>query len=75
MGNPISEIDQPLKEPTMNLPMSHADAMDIIKASATVTVLSYDEAIAIYLRATGLLADGADMLGAPVPDDWKPRAN
>jgi hypothetical protein len=59
----------------MEKPMSHQDAMDIINASATVTALSYDEAVAIYLRATGLLADGADMLGAPVPDDWKPRAN
>lgn len=53
--------------------MTHDEAMDLIAETLTVTVLSYDEAIAIYLRARGFLRDGSPVLGAPVPDDWAPE--
>ena len=53
-------------------PLSHDDAMDLIRKALTVTVISYDEAIAIYLRARGFLCDGAPVLGLPVPEDWLP---
>ena len=54
-------------------PMTHSEALDLICKACTVTILSYDEAIAIYLRARGFLRDGSPVLGAPVPDDWAPQ--
>ena len=54
-------------------PMTHSEALDLICKACTVTILSYDEAIAIYLRARGFLRDGSPVMGAPVPDDWVPE--
>ena len=54
-------------------PMTHSEALDLICKACTVTILSYDEAIAIYLRARGFLRDGSPVMGAPVPDDWAPE--
>lgn len=54
-------------------PMTHDEAMDLISKAITVTVISYEEAIAIYLRARRFLRDGSPVLGAPVPDDWAPQ--
>ena len=51
---------------------THHGAMTLIDCACTVTTLSYEEAIAIYLRARGILADGAEMLGAPIPSGWVP---
>ena len=52
--------------------MTHDKSMKLIARTLTVTTLSYEEAIAIYLRSRGILKDGNEMLGAPVPDDWNP---
>ena len=52
--------------------MTHNEAMDLIRRAASVTTLSYEEAVAIYLRARGILIDGQEMLGAAVPADWQP---
>lgn len=43
--------------------MTHNEAMDLIRRAASVTTLSYEEAVAIYLRARGILMDGQEMLG------------
>jgi hypothetical protein len=51
---------------------SHDEAMTLISRASSVTTLSYEEAIAVYLRARGILRDGNEMLGAPIPDDWSP---
>lgn len=51
---------------------THAEAMEIIRNAYSVTTLSYEEVIAIYLRSRGILNDDADLLGAPIPCDWKP---
>lgn len=47
--------------------LSHDEAMDLITGACTVSFLSYEEAIAVYLRARGVLSDGAKTLGAPIP--------
>jgi hypothetical protein len=54
--------------------MNHAEAIDLIRNTARETFLSYEEAVAVYLRARGFLNDGATELGAPVPEDWSPVA-
>lgn len=51
---------------------SHSDAMALIFGALSVTTLSYEEAIAIYLRARGILDDGNEMMGAAVPWHWVP---
>lgn len=51
---------------------SHAEAMALISGAHSATTLSYEEAIAVYLRARGILRDGNEMLGAPIPADWNP---
>jgi hypothetical protein len=52
---------------------THSEAMGMIRAANTVTILNYEEAIAIYLRARGILNDGQNMLGDLIPLDWKPK--
>lgn len=54
----------------MSLSMTHDEAMRLLRDVGTT--LSYEETVAIYLRARGILRDGQEMLGAPIPDDWKP---
>lgn len=54
---------------------THEEAMDFIRAAHTVTTLSYEEVISVYLRARGILQDGADMLGAPIPRQWEPPSD
>lgn len=51
---------------------SHEYAMDLIIRGASMSTLSYEEAIGVYLRARGILNDGARILGAPIPPDWEP---
>lgn len=53
--------------------MTHDEAMDLILGAAGMTVLSYEEAIAVYLRARKILNDGERTLGAPIPADWTPQ--
>lgn len=50
----------------------HDEAMSLIYGAHSVTTLSYEEVIAIYLRARGILRDGEEMLGAPIPSEWSP---
>jgi hypothetical protein len=50
----------------------HDEAMSLIRRAHSVTILSYEEAIAVYLRARGILNDGEKVLGAPIPADWSP---
>lgn len=52
--------------------MTHDEAMQFISRTLTVTTLSYEEAIAVYLRFRGILNDGNEVLGAPIPKDWQP---
>lgn len=52
---------------------SHDEAMDMIIGCGRVTTLSYEEAIAIYLRMRGILEDGAEAMGAPIPVGWQPH--
>ena len=52
--------------------VGHMEATDFIYSAASVCALSYAEAVAIYLRARGLLDDGVTHLGAPIPADWEP---
>jgi DNA-binding XRE family transcriptional regulator len=49
---------------------THAEALDLIRQTEAVTAISHAQIIAIYLRATGALADGAQRLSDPVPDNW-----
>lgn len=57
---------------------THDEAMGVISRACTVTILSYEEAIGIYLRERGILRDEhcagqpGEMLGAPIPLDWQP---
>jgi hypothetical protein len=51
---------------------SHDEAMETIVGAAGVATLSYEEAIAAYLRMRGILNDGEEMLGASVPAGWTP---
>lgn len=51
---------------------THDEAMSLISRAHSVTTLSYEEAIAIYLRSRGILGDGEEVLGAPIPRDWVP---
>lgn len=48
-------------------PCSHDAAMDTILAASGMTTLSYEEAIAVYLRLRGFLQDGALPLAAELP--------
>ena len=50
----------------------HNGAMEYVLGAASVTTLSYEEAIATYLRARGILRDGAKALADPIPRDWAP---
>jgi hypothetical protein len=50
----------------------HDEAMSLIFGAHTVSMLSYEEAIAIYLRARGILVDHAAELAAEIPPNWKP---
>lgn len=52
--------------------MTHGQAIDLIRNAGREVFLSYEETVAIYLRARGILNDGAAELGAPVPEDWSP---
>ena len=51
---------------------THEEVMDDVRAILTVTTLSYEEVIALYLRGRGILQDGADLAAAPVPAGWTP---
>lgn len=51
----------------------HDEAMGMIIGCARVTTLSYEEAIAIYLRMRGILKDAAEAMGAPIPAGWQPH--
>ena len=51
---------------------THDEAMAIINATAYVKSLSYEEAIAVYLRARHILKDTYDYLASPMPVDWEP---
>jgi len=51
---------------------THDEAMSLISRANSVTTLRYEEAIAVYLRARGILRDGQDFLGASIPSDWQP---
>lgn len=53
--------------------MSHNEALHLIQSAHSVSTLSYEEAISIYLRARGILRDGQKLLSAPVPEDWDPQ--
>lgn len=54
-------------------PTTHEYAMDLISRAFSVTTLSYEEAIAIYLRARGILRDDSEMMAGPIPPDWTPE--
>lgn len=53
-------------------PLSHEQAMQVIYDAMTVSTLSYEEAIAVYLRSRQILNDDPERLGDPVPKDWTP---
>lgn len=53
-------------------PDTHEKAMDSILRCAGVSTLSYEEAIAVYLRARGILRDEARVMAEPIPEDWSP---
>lgn len=53
---------------------THAEAMSIICATSYVTGLSYEEAIAVYLRARHILRDEYSVLASPMPTNWEPTA-
>jgi hypothetical protein len=55
-----------------DMELDHAAAMDLIHGAATVSSLSYEEAIAVYLRARGILKDTSTTLAAPIPQGWMP---
>lgn len=57
---------------TIKLPTDHDGAMSMILGAASVSPPSYEEAIAIYLRARGILNDGTGLMSAPIPSDWEP---
>lgn len=62
-----------MTDKTNNAPYpTHEAAMEAILAACGVTTLSYEEAIAIYLRGRGILRDGARVLGSPIPPGWTP---
>jgi hypothetical protein len=52
--------------------MSHNEAMETIIAAAKMSTLSYEEAVACYLRARGILNDNAEYLAGPMPVGWTP---
>lgn len=49
---------------------SHAAAMGMVLAAAGVGTISFEQAVAIYLRARCILRDGAECLAAPLPAAW-----
>lgn len=53
--------------------MTHDAAMNVIRGAACETALSYEEAVAVYLRLRGILDDGRECKGDPVPADWQPN--
>lgn len=57
-------------EVVVNHPGLEADENGV---ALSVTTLSYEEAVAVYLRARGILDDGAVSLGDPIPQDWEPK--
>lgn len=63
----------PIVNGKLQLPCSHDEAMDLIISASSTTALSYDEMIAVYLRARGILNDGAQPLASPIPPDWYPE--
>lgn len=58
---------------TIKLPTDHHGAMSMVLGAASVSPPSYEEAIAIYLRARGVLNDDSALLGASIPADWNPQ--
>lgn len=57
-----------MRDTSMREWMNHDDAMDMVRAAARAVTLSYEEAVATYLRARGFLQDDAEVSGAPVPE-------
>jgi hypothetical protein len=53
-------------------PDTHEREMDTIRSASSVTILSYEEAVACYLRARGILRDDAELMCSPVPPGWTP---
>ena len=53
----------------MSSPHSHAAAIGLVHAAAGVSMITYEQAIAIYLRARGILFDGAPALADPLARD------
>lgn len=56
---------------------THDEAMHMIYNADGVAHLSYEEVVAVYIRARGILRDEFDgtpgkPLGAPIPEDWDP---
>lgn len=51
---------------------THERAMQTILAASGVSALSYEEAVAVYLRARGILKDDARMMADPIPAGWEP---
>lgn len=53
---------------------SHEAAMQTILNASGVSTLSYEEAVACYLRARGILRDDAEYMCGPIPHAWEPPA-
>jgi hypothetical protein len=53
---------------------THDEVMKLILGAASVTTLSYDEVVAIYLRGRGIVQDDAEYMGEPLPEHFKASA-
>jgi hypothetical protein len=53
-------------------PQTHDAAMQTIVNASGESLLSYEEAIAVYLRERGILRDDAAVLADPIPAGWEP---
>ncbi|NUB13041.1 hypothetical protein GAY28_10135 [Azospirillum brasilense] len=60
---------------TKNNNLSHTEAVATIARASLEHQPSLPDSIAMYLRLTGVLKDGAEVLAAPVPDGWVPGAD
>lgn len=54
---------------------SHEQAMQTIFNVSGVSTMSYEEAVACYLRARGILRDEASYMAGAIPEDWVPPAS
>ncbi len=54
---------------------SHDQAVQTILNASGVSTMSYEEAVACYLRARGILRDEAAYMSGPIPEDWVPPAS